>query len=84
MVFIKKLQYLEKKFFNFFYFIEFFNVINAPQKLKGSQNIKGLALIRAVLFLSRNCLFLNQKINRSLLHGKYEKTSLDNLHRIYI
>ena len=36
------------------------------------------------LFLSRNCLFLSQKRNRSILHEKYEKTRLDNLHRFSI
>ena len=46
---LKKFHILEKKFLLFF-LIEFFNVITAPQTLKGSRNIQGFALIRAVLF----------------------------------
>ena len=48
--FHKNFKVLEKIYFlMLFYFFEFLNVITAPETLKGSQNIQGFALIRAVL-----------------------------------
>ena len=48
MIFMKKVQILEKKN-PFFYYICFFNVITAPITLKSRRNIQGWAPIRAVL-----------------------------------
>ena len=50
MFFIKKVQILEKNFHFILLHLIFF-VSTAPKTSKGSRNIQGFALIRAVLFL---------------------------------
>ena len=50
MIFRKNFEFQKKKFI-LFYEIQFFYVITPPETLKGSRNIQGFALIRAVLLL---------------------------------
>ena len=50
MIFIKKVQILENKFFNFFDTFNFLMLLLLHKTLKGSRNIQGFALVRAVLF----------------------------------
>ena len=50
MIFIKKIQ-IKKKII-LFYYIQLLMLLLLHKTLKGSRNIQGLALIRAVLFSS--------------------------------
>ena len=68
MIFIKNFKFLIFLLI-LFYFIEFLNVLTAPYTLKGSWNIQGFALIRAVL-LNLGKLFSLTDFSHSLFSNR--------------